>query len=425
MGGGYQGQVMAGRPARAARVVLCGVLVAALVVGVGSLGSAVAATGIDGPGTHGATADGSSLAADGPSLTADHRSFDADRLADATRDEHDESEEDDENASNGGESNATDGEPLEGFDGVKTTFDVSENGSATVTVVYRYRIEGNESAAAWADLRADIDERQDAYVAAETERWNGTLEAARNATDREMNVSSFSVGTGERTTPRELGEVEFTFRWSGFAAVEPARLVVGDALDGYVLDEGTELWIAWPEDYELQGVEPEPDEPRAERPIVGWRGADTDFVDGEPRLQLLREGESRQGASPVGDGGVPMLGVVFGAAFLLVIGAIAAWWLVRPEDDPPAETDDGGDSTAVFESPPTELLSNEERVLALLADNAGRMKQQAVVAELGWTEAKTSQVVGRLRENGEIEVFRVGRENVLALPDEEREADAA
>ena len=46
------------------------------------------------------------------------------------------------------------------------------------------------------------------------------------------------------------------------------------------------------------------------------------------------------------------------------------------------------------------------------------MKQQQVVQELGWTDAKTSQVVGNLREEEEIEVFRIGRENVLALPGE-------
>ena len=74
----------------------------------------------------------------------------------------------------------------------------------------------------------------------------------------------------------------------------------------------------------------------------------------------------------------------------------------------------GGTATAT----PEALLSSEERVLRLLEDNGGRMKQQQVVQELDWTDAKTSQVVGTLRDDGEIEVFRIGRENVLALPGE-------
>jgi len=66
---------------------------------------------------------------------------------------------------------------------------------------------------------------------------------------------------------------------------------------------------------------------------------------------------------------------------------------------------------------PPELLSSGERVLWLLEQNGGRMRQQAVAERLDWTAAKTSQVVSDLRENGAIESFRIGRENVLTLPD--------
>jgi hypothetical protein len=66
-------------------------------------------------------------------------------------------------------------------------------------------------------------------------------------------------------------------------------------------------------------------------------------------------------------------------------------------------------------------LSNEERVLRLLRENGGRMKQQDVVQTLGWTDARTSQIVSGLREEEKLESFRLGRENVLRLP----EADAA
>jgi hypothetical protein len=50
------------------------------------------------------------------------------------------------------------------------------------------------------------------------------------------------------------------------------------------------------------------------------------------------------------------------------------------------------------------------------------MKQQDVVAELGWTEAKTSQVVGGLRDEGDLDSFRLGRENVLTLPESDDES---
>jgi uncharacterized membrane protein len=41
-----------------------------------------------------------------------------------------------------------------------------------------------------------------------------------------------------------------------------------------------------------------------------------------------------------------------------------------------------------------------------------------VVSELDWSAARTSQVVSSLRDDGQIETFRLGRENVLKLPEE-------
>jgi hypothetical protein len=79
---------------------------------------------------------------------------------------------------------------------------------------------------------------------------------------------------------------------------------------------------------------------------------------------------------------------------------------------------DQGDGDQADDDVPPELLSNEEQVLRLLEDHGGRIKQQQVVSELDWTEAKTSQVVTGMREEEQIEVFRIGRENVLALPGE-------
>lgn len=63
-------------------------------------------------------------------------------------------------------------------------------------------------------------------------------------------------------------------------------------------------------------------------------------------------------------------------------------------------------------------MSDEERVLQLLEKNGGRMKQQELKDELGWSRTKTSNVVNDLEESGKIEMYRLGRENTLALPGE-------
>jgi hypothetical protein len=88
------------------------------------------------------------------------------------------------------------------------------------------------------------------------------------------------------------------------------------------------------------------------------------------------------------------------------------------DGDDTADVADTTDEDAPDEGPPAELLSDEERVLQLLEDNGGRMKQQDVVESMDWSETKTSQVVKEMREDDQIEVFRLGRENVLSLPGE-------
>ncbi|QSG04833.1 helix-turn-helix transcriptional regulator [Halapricum desulfuricans] len=66
-----------------------------------------------------------------------------------------------------------------------------------------------------------------------------------------------------------------------------------------------------------------------------------------------------------------------------------------------------------------ELLSDEERVERLLDEHGGRMKQARIVEETGWSNAKVSQLLSAMDEDGRIEKLRIGRENLISLPDEE------
>jgi uncharacterized membrane protein len=70
------------------------------------------------------------------------------------------------------------------------------------------------------------------------------------------------------------------------------------------------------------------------------------------------------------------------------------------------------------------LLSDEERVEHLLERNGGRMKQANIVRETGWSDAKVSQLLSSMAEEGEVEKLRLGRENLISLPDFEDDQDA-
>jgi hypothetical protein len=67
--------------------------------------------------------------------------------------------------------------------------------------------------------------------------------------------------------------------------------------------------------------------------------------------------------------------------------------------------------------PDFDLLSDEERVEYLLEQRGGRMKQANIVKETGWSDAKVSQLLSSMAEAGRVEKLRLGRENLISLPD--------
>lgn len=319
-------------------------------------------------------------------------------------------------------------EELDDADEVHIYVSLSENGTATFEVDYRYHLEDdNYTEEEWAELREDIESDPEAFTRAEIDDWNDTVADGENATDREMNISNASVSVDESSAPRHIGHVEFTFEWSSFADVVMTEITAGDALSGFTLVSDTTLEIAGPEEYVVEDYDPTPD--REEPNSVFWDGDGTEFNDDQPRVVFIENSDSTVEASESDDGLSSPWIPVAGALGLLATGAAIGWWIrhgrsdsIPPStDEPVPPATDGSSLPDDAAGPPPELLSNEERVLRLLEKRGGRIKQQEVVSELDWTEAKTSQVVGSLREDDEIEVFRIGRENVLALPDDELE----
>lgn len=314
---------------------------------------------------------------------------------------------------------------LEAADEVHVEAFIHSNGSATFTVDYRFE---NTSSESWVTLAEDVETHPEAYAANESDDWTEVLEEGEDHTDREMELSNMSVTTDTSSTPRDMGHVEFTFVWSSFADVELNRIEAGDALVGFTLVDDTTLQFLWPEEYSVREVEPAPDTPPEDS--VLWSGDEVEFADDQPSVILIENGET---TTTVVDSeeGPTMPWLVVAIAFAVLAGAGAAgWWFKRaerlPGDQQPPESAAGSHppdssaepmASAAEQGPPPELLSNEERVLQLLSERGGRIKQQEVVSELEWTEAKTSQVVTSLREDDEIDVFRIGRENVLSLPD--------
>ena len=292
--------------------------------------------------------------------------------------------------------------------------DVDADGTAQWTIEYLVLLDDRNASDAFEELAADIEANESTYLGRFEDRLGATVASAENRTGRTMTLRNASVTTGRQDLGQEYGVIRYTFTWTGFAAVDGSTLEVGDALGGLFLDSDTQLTVGWPAGYDVASVTPAPTE-RRDRAVV-WEGR-LDFGSDGPRLELTAGGS----------GGPAPLALV--AAGLVVVALLAGGFVafrrgvLSADDDTDAGTTADETSGAAPEGgsdePPEELLSNEERVLKLLDEEGGRIKQQAVAQRLDWTDAKTSQVVSDLREGDKVEVFRLGRENVLTLPGED------
>lgn len=352
-------------------------------------------------------------------------------------------------------------------DNVTLSAAINDDGSAAWSFKYRMELTTENETAAFESLQEDIEQNRSDYIDRFRARIEGTVGTAENATGREMSVENVSVRAFQQPGGEfvdSYGFVEYTFEWNGFAAVEDERITAGDALEGFYLNNQTALQFSWEDGYEAADTDPPADE--SSDKSVRWSGPE-DFGTDQPRVVLEPSettGGTTDGTTTSGGGAgegsqsvlVPIL--VGGAIAVVVLGG-GAWVYWRREHgdgggfpSPTADSDgtDGGgggagaasggtgDAAAGAEDgsadaasgatagaaagetgddTPEELLSNEERVQRYLREQGGRAKQQDVVDAMGWTEAKTSQVVKQMREDDDLESFRIGRENVLKLPD--------
>lgn len=292
--------------------------------------------------------------------------------------------------------------------------DVKEDGSADWRIEHRVRLDDERTADAFGSVRENITSNPSSYAETFERRMSSTANASETATGRKMAIRDVNVSAERKSLPQDYGVVVYSFEWRGFA--ESSDVIdTGGVLQGFFLDNRTSLILGWPGGYEPSDVVPEPDERRASS--VVWKGP-MDFGRNEPRVVVSTPPSLLKTLV----GGVVVLSPLAGVAFVVYRRREQEGTETEPGEEP-EEDEVAGEETEDAGEEETDLLSNEERVMKELEKNDGRMKQQTLVDSLGWTEAKTSQVVNEMHDKEMIEKYRLGRENVLAMPEEEEGED--
>ncbi|EMA61486.1 helix-turn-helix transcriptional regulator [Halorubrum lipolyticum] len=276
--------------------------------------------------------------------------------------------------------------------------------------------------------------------------------------DREVDVhddpSSFDVTSDETAA---VGELRLTFVWTDFLDEDGENLVLGDALttpnDGtwlLSLEAGQTLEVTTPEGYTVTGTPSTAVAQLSDGDVI-IEGAQT-FQEDDPVVIVY---------GPAGTAAPPwtMITAAIVVAAVLIAGSVVGYRRmdrgsaavadesangggVDSDGDGPADPgphgatagaaagaaagsdstvdgSEGDDAGAEEEAEDLSLLSDEERVERLLEDNGGRMRQADIVAETGWSDAKVSQLLSAMADSGRVEKLRLGRENLISIPDGE------
>jgi len=79
---------------------------------------------------------------------------------------------------------------------------------------------------------------------------------------------------------------------------------------------------------------------------------------------------------------------------------------------------DPAESDAAVEAAREAPATDQDRVVRLVEDAGGRIKQSRIVEETEWSKAKVSRLLSSMEDNGRITKIRIGRENLICIDDE-------
>ncbi|MFT4930553.1 MAG: hypothetical protein ACI91T_000424 [Natronomonas sp.] len=371
----------------------------------------------------------------------------------------------------------------EEFDRTRFTIRVYRNGSARWTFRYMRLLPDDESVTEFREY-ADRFESEETQLYRDFEERTRTLtRIGRNRTGREMAAEAFSRRAYVDRGVNDVGVVEMSFRWVAFARVEEPRVVIGDVFEGGLfLGPDQSLVIQPGPDLVFESLAPNgtlSGETLAESDSMTWQG-ERGFADERPRVVFVLEstvdgtptagsptatdrggttddgpgtsgttsmagpttpgpgpgtspgtGTGTSTAADGGDGLPSSIVMLIGAlvVFLGLVGVIAyrrtdlgsGGGAAGAADTVTSDgSADAGDAGAAV--PESAVLSDEERVIELLKENGGRMRQVNIVEETDWSKSKVSMLLSDMEDDGTVSKLRVGRENIVSLSGHEPDA---
>jgi len=298
------------------------------------------------------------------------------------------------------------------------TINLQSDRSANWVVTIEYELTSEAEREAFSDIATEF-ESGSASGGLDVSLYENLAAQASAQTDRSMTIESVDRSSSLRGN---VGTLRLSFRWTEFLAEDGEKLVFNDALKTTdestwlsSLGENQELRVTTPRGYAITSA----NVAFSDNTVV-VEGPHT--FDSEELIRITLE------PSFGPSWGLLAAAVVIGVA--IVGGALLLRRQNKPVDGGPrmdanggVETADGANEPPAEPDEPSEpeedlsLLADDERVIRLLERNGGRMRQADIVNETKWSDAKVSQLLSSMADDDEITKLRIGRENLISLPD--------
>ncbi|KAB1192610.1 hypothetical protein GJR96_03815 [Haloferax sp. MBLA0076] len=307
--------------------------------------------------------------------------------------------------------------------------------SASWRVEMRYELESENETAAFEEFAQEY-EAGSADVGLDAALFERVSDTAESQTGRTMAIEN---ATTRAYIENQTGVVALTFTWTNFLERTDNGVRLGDAFAAgggqtwlTSLGENQNLTIQTPPGYAVSST----NLPLEDNAIV---------IEGPRTFESTDELTVSYVSTGGPSAGIPW-GVLVGLAVVVTLSGAAVVYVRRQSKDgiesaPASDNATSSDElssepepAAASDPEPTEepigpiesseagvdldLLSDEERVELLLEQNGGRMKQANIVKETGWSDAKVSQLLSSMADENRVEKLRLGRENLISLPDE-------
>lgn len=362
---------------------------------------------------------------------------------------------------------------------------VFENGSAEWVFRYEQHLETDEEVEDFETYAERFNEEETESYRNFRSRATSLAETGSEVTDREMTAGTFRRQARVEERPpagEEFAVIDMSFTWTGFAELDDDRVVVGDVfVDGLYVGPDQQLRFERGPTLRFDSVGPDPDslagDTVTDSETVTWVG-EQQFTDRHPRIVYSdrdvatdqtesdsdtgtesesdtdtdtdtesdpeTEGPSSESSADTGSF-MPITAIAL--VLLLGSGAVIAYRAGILSRESRTKTATEGRTADATETPGTEatamsasrsggnssvggrpeiseeeLLSDEERVVALLEERGGRTKQIEIVNNTDWSKSKVSMLLSEMEEEGTISKLRVGRENIVSLAGHEPDA---